>query len=509
MSVARWFEALADAIPDRPLAYFEGEVHTYGAIKRRAWRLGSALQRRGVAGERVVTVLPSDPVLLALQLATLHAGGWMVPAMSDSKPDELRHLVDDARPAVVVASRRHWGTLHPLLRHRPAHVILTDDDRCGGLEALEEEGDRLGLCPVATSLTEPMGIMYTSGSTSRPKGVVVNGASLIKDAEEQPLRFGLADGESVLGCIALHHLSGWHQALGMALGCRGALMMQRRFSAARFWPDVDRSGAVCGLLMPAMVAILLARPEEEGEGNHPLRAVASHWRDERFARRFGVEFVAVWGQTETGGIATSGRYRQELPAANCVGVPFPGTDLEIRDDAGRALAPRETGEIWVRSPWIMQGYWNERALTAETVRDGWLRTGDSGWVDEDGRLYYVGRLKAMIKRAGENIAVREVEAVIAAHPSVTECAVFGVPDPLRTEEIKVVLTLRAGAEPDLPGLVEFCRERLADFKVPRYWEVRDELPRLERSMKVALQQLVADHETSVGWDRATPRPTTR
>ena len=505
MSLARWFEPLADAVPDRPLAHFEGQQHTYGEIKRRAWRIGSGLQRLRVAGERVVTLVPSDPELLAIQLGTMHAGGWAVPAMVESKPDELRHLIDDARPAVVIATRERWEAVSGLITARPAHVILTD----GGLGELEADGERLGLDPVTQSLSEPMGIMYTSGSTSRPKGVVVNAASFVKDAEEQPLRFALADGESVLGCVPLYHLSGWHQALAMAMGCRGALMMQSRFSASRFWQDVDRSGAVCGLLMPAMVAILLARPESEGAGEHPLRVVASHWRNEDFMERFDVAFVPVWGQTETGGMATSGRYGVELPAANCAGWPFPQTELEIRDEAGRPCGVRESGEVWVRSPWLMKGYWNEPELTAEVIRDGWLRTGDLGWLDDEGRLYYVGRLKAMIKRAGENVAVREVEAVIAAYPDVTECAVFGVPDPIRTEEVKVVLTARDGTAVDLPGLVDFCRERLADFKVPRYWEVRAELPRLERSMKVALQQLVAEHNDAPGWDRTAARAPAR
>jgi crotonobetaine/carnitine-CoA ligase len=345
-----------------------------------------------------------------------------------------------------------------------------------------------------------MGIMYTSGSTARPKGVIVDAASFIKDAEIQPERFGFQDGENILGVLQLFHIAGWHQSLAIALGCRGGLMMQERFSASRFWQDVDRTSTVGGLLMPAMVAILLARPELDDDADHPLRTVMSHWPDERFERRFAAEIVPVWGQTEAGGLATSGRTGEHLPTANCVGWAVPRTDVEIRGEDGEPLPTDTSGEIYVRSPWVMKGYWADPALTASVLRDGWVRTGDAGYLDGEGRLYYVGRLKAMIKRGGENISAREVESALASHPEVAECACFGVPDPIRTEEVKVVLVLRPDASVTFSELVEFCRERLAEFKVPRYWELRDDLP-MTRSMKVSIKDLQAAHDVAAGWDR--------
>lgn len=287
--------------------------------------------------------------------------------------------------------------------------------------------------------------------------------------------------------------------------------MQLRFSASRFWDDVDRSNAAGGLLMPAMMSILLARPERDDDRDHPMRVVLSHWVEPRLEERFGVEIVPVWGQTELGGLAVSGKAgdRDRDRPAGCVGTPLPSTELDIRDEAGQSLPVGEVGEICSRSPWVMKGYWGDPELTAGVMQDGWVRTGDLGYLDESGRLYFTARQKAMIKRGGENVSALEVEKAIGAHPDVAECVCFGVPDPIRTEEVKVVVVGREGRALDFPGLVEFTRERLADFKIPRYWQTAEDLPRT-RSMKVATEQLREAHADEPGWDRTrspveTPR----
>jgi crotonobetaine/carnitine-CoA ligase len=521
VSLAHWFDGLVgEGISERPLAFFQNGHVTYGEIRSRAWALGSALQRLGATGERVATMLPNDPELLALQFAILHAGAVTVPVIAEGTPDEMRHFVEDSQASIVIATRERWEAIAPLVHNGPHTVILTDpaggagEPAAGGprieeLAALEADGAALGLDPVAVPDSEPMALMYTSGSTARPKGVVVDAASFVKDAELQPELFGFGEGDTALGVLSLYHIAGWHQSLAIALGCRGALMMQARFSASRFWPDVDRSNAVGGLLMPAMMSILLARPEQEDDRDHPLRVVLSHWVEPRLEERFGVEIVPVWGQTELGGLAVSGRAGDSDRPSGCVGTPLPETDVEIRDETGQPLAVGSVGEICVRSPWVMKGYWGDPDLSAGVMQDGWVRTGDLGYVDERGRLFFTGRQKAMIKRGGENVSALEVEKAIAEHPDVAECVCFGVPDPIRTEEVKVVVVGRQGAKLDFPALVEFSRKRLAEFKIPRYWQAAADLPRT-RSMKVATQALRDGHGDDPGWDRTrTPAEASR
>ena len=515
MSLAHWFDGLVTSdVEARPLALQDGQSLSYGAVRSRAWALGSSLQRLGVAGERIVTMLPNDPTLLVTQLAILHAGGVAVPLIAEGTAEEMRHFVDDSRAAVVIATSERWIEVAPLLRAMPRVVVLSDEPiGLAGpaavpivhtLAALEAEGAELGLEPARVADTDPMALMYTSGSTSRPKGVELDATGFIKDAEVQPERFGFGEGETVLGALQLFHIAGWHQALAIALGCRGGLMMQRRFSASRFWVDVDASQAVGGLLMPAMLSFLLARPERPDDAGHSLRTVLSHWIDDRFEQRFGAEIVPVWGQTELGGLAASGRSGDRDRPSSCVGSPLPGTDVEIRDPEGRALPSDSVGEIHVRSPWVMRGYWGQPKLSGQVLRDGWVATGDLGYLDAAGRLFFSGRLKAIIKRAGENISALELEEAIGAHPDVEECACFSVPDPLRTEEAKAVVVPRTAASLDLPALVRFSSKRLAGFKVPRYWEVCDELPRT-RSSKVDYGALAARHEHNSGWDRTRVR----
>lgn len=516
MSLAEWFDRLVTTeTHDRALALMQDSTLTYGGVRARAWALGSALQRIGVRGERVVSLLPSTPELLVVQLAILHAGGIAVPLMEEATIDDMCFFIEDSKAAVVICTRERWAMLGSRLRHLPRHAIISDElmglkptpesTHLHQLSELEARGLLLGADPVPVAKTDPMAIMYTSGSTSRPKGVVLDAAGFIKDAEVQPDRFGFEDGDNILGVVQLFHIAGWHQALAIALGCRGGLMMQRRFSASNFWSDVDRTGAVGGLLMPAMMSILMARPATHEDATHTLRTVLSHWVDPRFEDRFGVEVVPVWGQTELGGLAASGLVGDPDRPAHCVGRPLPDTEIRIEDEDGAVLGAGVVGEITVRSPWVMLGYWDQPEATASVSRNGWISTGDLGYVDEEGRLFFSGRLKAIIKRGGENISALEVEEAIAAHPAVVACACYSVPDDLLTEEVKVSIVLNEDSIVKVADLVDFASKRLAGFKVPRFWEFTEALP-LTRSLKVDYGALMSAHDTSLSWDRRAGIP---
>ncbi|MEA2141943.1 MAG: acetyl-CoA synthetase, partial [Solirubrobacteraceae bacterium] len=187
MSLAEWFDTLVTpTVSERPLALLDDERVTYGQIRERAWAIGSGLQRLGATGERVVTMLPNDPALLAIQLGTLHAGGIAVPVIAEGTPDEMRHFVEDSEASIVIATPERWAAIAPLLRKPPRVVVLSEPPgaavHAGGpelveLAQVERDGAELGLDPVAVRDTDPMALMYTSGSTSRPKGVVIDAAS--------------------------------------------------------------------------------------------------------------------------------------------------------------------------------------------------------------------------------------------------------------------------------------------------------------------------------------------
>jgi carnitine-CoA ligase len=488
MGLARFFDGIAGEHPNRAAAYLDGRPTSYAAIRQRAWAIGAALQELERPGERIATLVPNEPELYALIIAVAHAGAINVPMLTDGTTDDIAYMLADCDASVLITTKDRWRGIEAAAPRTLRRVVLVDWHETAaqtaggrsihGLAELERRGATLGIDPAPMAERDAMLIAYTSGSTARAKGVIIDGASFIKDAAYQPELLELDDGDTVLGVVPLFHIAGWHQSLAIAMGARGALMMQRRFSASRFWPDVDAAQTRAGLLMPAMLAILLAQPLRDDDVAHPLRAVMSHWIDEEFEHRFGAETICVYGQTEAGGLAVSTQLR-EPRASGYVGRPAPGTEVEIRDEEFRTLHAGSTGQICIRSPWLMKGYWGQPEQTAETLRGGWLHTGDLGFLEPDGRLFYAGRSKNMIKRAGENVSAAEVEAALREHPDILEAACFSVPDPIRTEEIKVVLILAPGTPFDPAALAEWSAARLAAFKVPRYWEARDSLPRLQ------------------------------
>jgi crotonobetaine/carnitine-CoA ligase len=343
--------------------------------------------------------------------------------------------------------------------------------------------------------------MYTSGSTGRPKGVVLPHCGVVAAGYMWGMRMELKETDVILGVNPQFHVGGMKN-VHIAMACGGAYMMQQQFSRTRFWRDVKLSGATAGVLMPAMCSILLTEPPGPDDRDNSIRRIVSHFVNREFEERFDIDILTCWGMSETSGTATmtSPHYPEKLP--NLAGWPTHQlVEVAVRDDEGKDLPTGITGELWARHPWQFTGYLNDPVGTSETIVDGWIRSGDLGHIDDQGRVYYEGRKKNMIKRAGENVSGLEVEQCLMSHPDISEAGVFGVPDPIRTEEVKAVLVLRPDAAVTFPELAQWCEDRLSPFKVPRYWEVRTELPRAAVH-KVSLPQLRKEHDPSnPGWDR--------
>jgi crotonobetaine/carnitine-CoA ligase len=261
-------------------------------------------------------------------------------------------------------------------------------------------------------------------------------------------------------------------------------VLTERFSATAFWPTVREHGVTFFSVLPTVISILLQQPPAADDRRHGVRLCVTPITPsllEEFEARFGIPVVNTYGLTEgmlnVMNFPDPGRRR---PGA--IGQPLAPEVHQIRivDEQDRELARGAAGEIVLRSPAVMAGYYKDPDATARTVRDGWLHTGDLGYLDDEAFLHFVGRKKEMIRRGGENVAPAEIEAVLLGHPGVLEVAVVGVPDPLREEEIKACVVLRDGQdEKRVPpvALLDHCAARLAAFKVPRYVEYRRELPR--------------------------------
>jgi carnitine-CoA ligase len=359
---------------------------------------------------------------------------------------------------------------------------------------------------VADPGRDPFGtfaIMYTSGSTARPKGVMLPEAGLWATGHAVADRLGLTPASHLACVLPLFHAGGTHLALASAIaaGCRFTLAAS--FSARGFWPFVRECGATHVNLVPGMISILQRTPPAAvSDRDHGLRVVVTAAASEGFARRFGVQICTTWSMTEVSAMGTMTRPGVGL-ADRGVGWPLrEDVEIGIFDSGGTRCRPGEQGEIWCRHPFVMSGYLDDDAATAAAMADGWVRSGDLGVVDEDGSLFFRGRLKNLIKRHGENISGDELEDVLSGHAAVLECLVFGVADPVRTEEACAVVVADEPASGFAERLAGWCAgQGMPDWKIPRYIAVRtDLLPRLPGG-KADRRAVVADLAGTPVFDR--------
>lgn len=499
-----------DTTPDRAFLRCFGREWTFAAFDAEVQRVAAGLEALGVReGELVLVAMGNRPEALHTQLALQQLGAVFVPLLPGLTVRELSFPITHSGARLLVGDEEGVAE------------ILTDPGRFPALERLVLVGDpspqaALEVVPFSdVASSEPLAprplvytesslamVLYTSGSTGRPKGVMIPAGSAYSVGEAFAERFGVQEDDNYLLPTTLAHAVGSLTALSMVLhrGCR--LSVVDRFSPSRFWQDVADDEATFSILFPAHLNLLLEADTGTPEPHeHSLRLVITHAYVERFQRRFGVELATVWGMTETGALCVGSEpgYRGRL-GNNYVGTPMEGVEVGVFDDDRAPLPAGEPGEIALRHPHVMLGYYKDEEATRTTLVDGWVRSGDQGLLDAEGRLFFVGRLKNVIKRSGENISAEEVEAAIAEHPDVAECTVFAVPDPIRTEEVAATVVRRPGTVGDPAQIRSACATSLVRWKLPRYLVVRDEpLPRLANG-KLDRVALKASLDLDVAWD---------
>ena len=339
-------------------------------------------------------------------------------------------------------------------------------------------------------------LVYTSGTTGNPKGVMLTHQMYVASGQGFAHWTEASSDDRFFTCLPFFHANAQYYSTMGTLAAGATLVVEDRFSASRFWEQVREAKATVVNFIGMMMPVLSKQPESPLDSQNTVRLFyGSPSFDppflQAFQERFGTDIIVGFGMTECcyGSIEKIGAVRR----ANSSGQPRQHPDqrfqneVAIVDDDGNPLPTGAAGEIVLRNPAVTPGYWRNEDQTRESLQDGWLHTGDMGRLDEDGFLYFVDRKKDVIRRRGENISSQEVEDTIKAHPMVLDCAVIGVPSELGEDEVKAYVTPRAGAIVDTPAylteIVHWCAARLAYFKVPRYFEVRDDLPRTP-SMRV-------------------------
>jgi long-chain acyl-CoA synthetase len=478
-NLAEFLAETARRHPDRPALRLGTDVTSYAELDDRSARAAALLRDLGVRpGDRVALMLPNVPEFVVLYYGILRAGGIVVPMNPLLKARETDYHLDDSGARLLF--EWHLAPGEGALGAAAAgvrHLAVEPDAFAALLAGYEPDPE-----PAVAADDDVAVLLYTSGTTGRPKGAALTHAGLRHNTRVNATtvqRVGPDD--VVVGCLPLFHIFGQTCTMNVAVYAGASLTLIPRFEPQAVLDAIARDRATVFEGVPTMYATLLLHPGAADADVSTLRMCISGGASlpveilHGFERRFGCMVLEGFGMSETSPVV-SFNHPDRPRKAGSIGTPIEDVEVRLLDDKGRDVPEGEVGELAVRGPGLMKGYWNRPAETAAAVPDGWLRTGDLARRDQDGYLYIVDRKKDLIIRGGYNVYPREVEEVLHEHPAVGLAAVVGVPDERLGEEVGAAVVLRPGARATAEELRDFAKERLAAYKYPRRVWLVDALP---------------------------------
>jgi crotonobetaine/carnitine-CoA ligase len=521
-------EVLETAVARNPdkvyLLCGEHEV-TYRELNRQVDRAANAFLALGLRkGQRVALMLPNRPEFLYAWLGLSKIGASMVPLNTAFKSREARYVVDHSEARFLLADARYREVLEPILPECPRleRRILVDAPAPGWLDWSALQADSADdLAPVDLCPDDESAVLYTSGTTRYPKGCVEPHSYYLLGGLVYRRVLGLTVTDRVLTPLPLFHMNPQILSTMGTLLSGGSLVLVDRFHPTRWWDEVRRTRPTVFHYLGVMPAMLIGLPERPDDRDQPARyglgAGVGTDVQERFEERFGCKLLEVFGMTEVGLNFCCPPMGERKVGTRCFCTVFREYEARVVDEHDRDVPDGQPGQLLLRGSdpahrrrGFMTEYLKNPEATAEAWAGGWFHTGDTVVRDPDGYFHFVDRQKDLIRRSGENISSSEVEAVIRAHPAVLDAAVIPVPDPIREEEVKAYVLLQPGQSVETcppAELVGWCEQRLAYFKVPRYVEYREELPRTPTE-KVQKQVLKTERpDLTIGcYDRLAAEP---
>jgi len=441
----------------------------------------ASFQRCGVRrGDAVGIVIPNGLELLIAFFGALQAGAAAMPINPDLTPEEIDFALEDSQATLVIttpASAPRIAACHVL----PDRRAVLSFDAAAGTSVQGPGGGVAASVDVTPDLNALL--LYTSGTTSRPKGVPLTHANLVASARNVAASYALQPGETTVCVMPLFHVHGLVASVFATMVAGGTVVVPARFSASQFWSLVRQYNAAWYTAVPTIHTILLNSADEHlGGPVPPLRFVRScssalpPSTQAAFEQRFNVPILQAYGMTEASHQMATNPLPPRERRMNSVGLPS-GIEVMILDDAGNELPRGQTGEVSIRGRNVTKGYLRNPEATAAAFTNGWFRTGDSGALDADGYIFLHGRIKELINRGGEKISPLEVDDVLLRHPAVREAVTVGVAHPIYGEEVEAIVALHPGQSADAAALTAHCKEHLAPFKVPKGFRFVESIPR--------------------------------
>jgi fatty-acyl-CoA synthase len=486
MVLSDLIERNAAFTPDKPATTFEGDILSYSAFSARIEQTARALKAEyGVSrGDRVAILCLNRPDYLVLLYACARLGAMLVPLNWRLAVAEQLFILSDASAKVLILEQAFAAVLPALQKSLPETSVVGFDFsplRGRTFDELLTQARGDGRNP-HTDLTCPLLIVYTSGTTGRPKGAVLRQEALLWNGVMSQHMHGLTSGDHILTVLPFFHVGGLNIQTTPALHCGATVTIHPRFTPDATLAAIERGRPTLTVLVPATIQAVTEHPGWAASDLSCLRAISTGSTVvpphliERFTAR-GVPVLQVYGSTETCPVAVYTRLGGDLSRVGSTGLPGLCCEAAVVDDAGIELPPNTPGEIMVRGPNLFYEYWGNEQATREALHDGWYRTGDIGLRDADGYFFVHDRKKNLIISGGENIYPAEVERVLLEHPDVVECGVIGRPDP-RWDEVPIAYVIRrSGCLVEAEHLKAHVLTQLARFKVPRDIVFVDDLPR--------------------------------
>jgi crotonobetaine/carnitine-CoA ligase len=515
-TLGRWLRAKAEQFGDRPAYEIVGERRTVAEVYEGARSVGAGLRQLGLTpGDRVAVLMGNSVDNVDAWLGTCSAGLIEVPINTGQRGDLLQYLLAQSGSRAVIVDEELAERVARVAADVPTleHVIVRSRDATPPDLTLPGRIDVHSLAAIRSDaeLADPghdtfatSTILYTSGTTGPSKGVVLSHSANLYLARHTCHLMGYGPDDVLYTVFPLFHINAKYTSTLAAIEVGARMVMDDRFSASTFWDRCRDEGVTAFNYQGALLLMLFKQPERDDDTAHSVRqgfgapCPIDLW--EPFEARFGVTLTEVYGMTEIAIATENPPWRRRIGAAGTACAQF---ELQIVDERDNPVATGTAGEIVVRprQPGVMiDRYFDMAAETVEAFRNLWFHTGDRGYLDDDGYLWFVDRLKDCIRRRGENISSFEVEKTFNGHPAIAETAAYAVSSDLSEDEVMIALVLQPGAELDMIDLMDWCQERLAHFAVPRYVRVVAELPKTP-SQRIQKFKLRDEGVTAETWDR--------